>query len=83
MSKEEAETILRGWLDVKKVVWFPDHKPDFWTDGQIDGCLKFILTREFLFELSTEANEVGASRTSTSCCGHWNSRPTQGGASSK
>jgi len=39
---------------VKKVVWLPDAKPDFWTDGHIDGYVKFIRPAAVLFELSSD-----------------------------
>jgi agmatine deiminase len=54
MSKQSATEILQGWLGVKKVVWLPDAKPDFWTDGHIDGYVKFIRPAAVLFELSSD-----------------------------
>jgi agmatine deiminase len=57
MSKETATEVLKGWLGVKKVVWLPDAKPDFWTDGHIDGYLKFVRPGVVLFELSLNPHE--------------------------
>jgi|HubBroStandDraft_6_1064221.scaffolds.fasta_scaffold00041_15 agmatine deiminase len=53
MSKQTATEILEGWLGARKVVWLPDAKPDFWTDGHIDGYLKFVRPGVVLFELSS------------------------------
>ena len=57
MSKAAATEILKGWLGVKKVVWLPDAKPDFWTDGHVDGYVKFVRPGVVLFELSTNPHK--------------------------
>jgi agmatine deiminase len=57
VSKQTATEILQGWLGVRKVVWLPDAEPDFWTDGHIDGYLKFVRPGVVLFELSLNPHE--------------------------
>ena len=57
MSKQAATEILKGWLGVRKVVWLPDAQPDFWTDGHIDGYVKFVRPGVVLFELSLNPHE--------------------------
>jgi agmatine deiminase len=58
MTRDQAEGILKGWLGLSKVIWLPDQKPDFWTDGHIDGYAKFVRPGVVLFELSADPNDV-------------------------
>ncbi len=41
LSRAQLTEYLRGWLGVQRVLWVPDSKPDYWTDGHIDGIARF------------------------------------------
>jgi len=41
LSRAQLTEYLREWLGVERVVWVPNSKPDYWTDGHIDGIARF------------------------------------------
>ena len=41
LSRDQLTEYLRGWLGVESVLWVPNSKPDYWTDGHIDGIARF------------------------------------------
>jgi len=42
LSRDQLTAYLRGWLGVDLVLWLPNSKPDYWTDGHIDGVARFV-----------------------------------------
>jgi agmatine deiminase len=42
LSRDQLTLYLRGWLGVDLVLWLPNSKPDYWTDGHIDGVARFV-----------------------------------------
>jgi agmatine deiminase len=42
VSRDQLTAYLRGWLGVDLVLWLPNSKPDYWTDGHIDGVARFV-----------------------------------------
>ncbi len=41
LSRNLLTDYLCGWLGVERVLWVPNSKPDYWTDGHIDGIARF------------------------------------------
>ncbi len=41
LSRAQLTEYLCGWLGVQRVLWIPNSKPDYWTDGHIDGIARF------------------------------------------